>query len=68
VGDEKFRSATRKRIREQLALGTGVILVSHEPSIIRELCDEVLWLEKGKIRLLGETDHVMDAYQASQLS
>ena len=68
VGDEKFRSATRKRIREQLALGTGVILVSHEPNIIRELCHEVMWLEKGRIKLLGETGYVMDAYQASQLS
>ena len=68
VGDEKFRAATRKRIREQLALGTGVVLVSHEPSIIRELCDEVLWLEKGKIRMIGETDAVMNAYHDSQMS
>ena len=68
VGDEKFRAATRKRIKEQLALGTGVVLVSHEPSIIRELCDEVLWLEKGKIRMIGESDAVMNAYHDSQMS
>jgi ABC-type polysaccharide/polyol phosphate transport system ATPase subunit len=68
VGDEKFRSATRKRIREQLALGTGVVLVSHEPSIIMELCDEVLWLEKGKIKMIGDTKTVMNAYHDSQMS
>jgi ABC-type polysaccharide/polyol phosphate transport system ATPase subunit len=45
-----------------------VVLVSHEPSIIRELCDEVLWLEKGKIRMIGETDVVMNAYHDSQMS
>lgn len=67
VGDEKFRSATRKRIREQLALGTGVVLVSHEPSIIMELCDEVLWLEKGKIKMIGDTKTVMNAYHDSQM-
>jgi ABC-2 type transport system ATP-binding protein/lipopolysaccharide transport system ATP-binding protein len=68
VGDEKFRAATRTRIKEQLALGTGVILVSHEPSIITELCDQVLWLEKGKIKLFGETQMVMNAYHNSQMS
>jgi ABC-2 type transport system ATP-binding protein len=68
VGDEKFRTETRKRIREHILLGSGVILVSHEPNIIRELCHEVLWLEKGKVIMQGETNHVMDAYQASQAS
>jgi len=68
VGDEKFRAATRTRIKEQLALGTGVILVSHEPSIITDLCDQVLWLEKGKIKLFGETQMVMNAYHNSQMS
>jgi ABC-2 type transport system ATP-binding protein len=68
VGDEKFRNETRKRIREHLALGSGVVLVSHEPKIILELCSKVLWMEKGKIIMHGETKEVMDAYQASQES
>jgi ABC-type polysaccharide/polyol phosphate transport system ATPase subunit len=66
VGDEKFRNATRDRIREQLQLGSSVVLVSHEESTIREMCDEVLWLNKGQIHMYGETNKVMDAYHISQ--
>lgn len=64
VGDEKFRAATRRRIQEHLALGTGVILVSHDLNIIRDLCDSVLWLEKGSIKLYGDTKEVVSAYEA----
>jgi ABC-type polysaccharide/polyol phosphate transport system ATPase subunit len=66
VGDEKFRNATKARIREQLKLGSAVVLVSHEEKLVRELCDRVLWLNKGRVEMYGATSEVMNAYQSSQ--
>ncbi len=66
VGDSKFRTATRERIASQVGEGSSVVLVSHEEKTIREMCDKVLWLEGGNIRMLGKTDDVMDAYVQNQ--
>ena len=66
VGDEKFRAKTKQRIREQLKLGSAVVLVSHDLQTVREMATRVLWLEKGKVELIGSTEEVIAAYQKSQ--
>ena len=62
VGDEHFRQATRKRIREFVALGSSAVIVSHDQELIREMCDQVLWLEKGNVKMFGPTHQVMAQY------
>jgi ABC-type polysaccharide/polyol phosphate transport system ATPase subunit len=66
VGDEKFRAKTKQRIREQLKLGSAVVLVSHDLQTVREMATRVLWLEKGRVELIGSTEEVIAAYQKSQ--
>ncbi len=39
-----------------------VLIVSHNASTIKELCDEVIWLHDGKIKEIGEPGAVMDNY------
>ena len=43
--------------------GTTVLFVSHSIAQIREMCNKVVWLENGKLRMIGETKKVCDAYQ-----
>ena len=43
-----------------------VLFVSHSLSQIRELCDRVVWLDHGKVKMYGETQEVCDAYEASR--
>ena len=62
VGDENFRQATRRRIKEFVALGSSAVVVSHDQALIREMCDEVLWLEKGTVKMFGPTLEVMTRY------
>ena len=50
---------------ELMSGGTTVLFVSHSLEQIREMCDRVLWLEHGQVRMLGETKEVCDAYQGS---
>ena len=66
VGDEKFRAKTKQRIRDQLALGSAVVLVSHDLQTIREMATRAMWLEKGRVVLIGSTEDVIAAYQKSQ--
>ena len=63
VGDYKFQDKCEKRIQEMMSGGTTVLIVSHSIEQIRRLCDRVLWLEKGKVKMIGETKDVCDAYQ-----
>ena len=55
VGDIGFRKKSENRMRELMSGGTTTILVSHSMAQIREMCTQVLWLEKGEMRGIGDT-------------
>ncbi len=65
VGDYKFQEKCEKRIKEMMSGGTTVIIVSHTLEQIKKLCDRVLWLEKGKMKMIGETNQVCNTYKNS---
>lgn len=62
VGDARFQEKSYTRMLELMHKGTAVLLVSHDLGQIRRLCDRVLWLEGGRVRRLGDTQEVCDAY------
>lgn len=62
VGDADFQYKSGKRMQELMGGGTTVLLVSHSINQIRELCDRVIWLEHGTIKMIGNTVDVCDAY------
>ena len=63
VGDEAFQRKSRQRMMELMGGGTTVLFVSHNLDQIREMCDRVLWLDHGQVKMIGETQQVCDAYQ-----
>ena len=63
VGDENFQKKSREKMKELMGGGTTVLFVSHMMSQIREMCDRVVWLEGGHVKLLGPVDEVCDAYK-----
>ena len=66
VGDMFFRKKSEARIRQLLHGGSTVLLVSHSPGVIRENCTQALWLDRGKLRAVGEPKEVCAAYEKSQ--
>ena len=48
VGDGAFRKKSEAKMREIIQGGATTILVSHSTQQVRELCNKVLWLEKGQ--------------------
>lgn len=64
VGDIAFQRKCLERIAKFKAEGCAIVLVSHEPGQIQELCDEVLWLRAGQLMAHGETGIVVGQYVA----
>lgn len=64
VGDASFQEKSYRRMIELMSGGTTVLFVSHNLAQIREMCDRVLWLEHGRVKMLGEAKSVCDAYDA----
>lgn len=63
VGDFLFQKKCEDRIEQLMADGTTVLIVSHALAQIKRLCNHVMWLEKGRVRMIGETETVCDAYE-----
>ncbi|MBP3261779.1 MAG: ABC transporter ATP-binding protein [Pseudobutyrivibrio sp.] len=66
VGDEFFRKKSLKRVKEMIHGGSTVLLVSHGMGTIKDNCSKVVWIEKGKLRMVGTPDVVCKAYQHMQ--
>lgn len=64
VGDFLFQQKCEQRINALMQGGTTVLIVSHALEQIRRLCTRVMWLDKGKIKMLGDTKSVCDAYES----
>ncbi len=45
--------------------GSTILLSSHEPDLVRTLCDEVWWLGEGRLIQKGDPREVLDAYSRS---
>lgn len=59
VGDADFQEKSKRRMLELMGGGTTVLFVSHSLGQIQEMCDRVLWLEKGSVHMLGKAEDVI---------
>ena len=66
VGDEFFRRKSLKRVKEMIHSGSTVLMVSHGMGTILENCTKVVWIEKGKLRMVGKPEEVCAEYQKMQ--
>lgn len=63
VGDFKFQEKCEQRINELMSGGTTVLVVSHSLGQIEQLCKHAMWLEHGKVKMIGEVSDVCSAYK-----
>jgi ABC transporter related len=63
VGDLKFQEKSSKKIKELLEGDTTLLLVSHSLNDIEKFCDKVIWLEKGEIKMMGNTKEICKKYK-----
>lgn len=64
VGDVYFQRKSLDRMEHFLKSGKTVIFVSHDPQLVQRFCRRAVWLESGKVAMIGEAREVVTAYQA----
>lgn len=62
VGDAAFQFKCMTRIKEIVAKGTSVLLVSHDSATVRSFCSKCLWLKNGEVYAYGKASEIVDAY------
>ena len=65
VGDFKFQKKSEKKIKAMMGNGTTVIFVSHSVAQVEEICNKAVWLEKGKIKKIGNAKEICEEYRKS---
>lgn len=65
VGDGAFRKKSEAKMKEIIGGGATTILVSHSLTQVREMCNKILWLHKGKqIEFGDDVQAICDRYQS----
>lgn len=62
VGDSWFQHKSMAKMRDLMSHGCTVLFVSHSIDSVRALCDEVIWLDSGRIKMQGDVTSVTNAY------
>ena len=62
VGDVNFRKKSREKLNSLIESNITVLLVSHSIKEIRSICEKAIWIDKGKVREIGEVNQVCDNY------
>ncbi len=65
VGDLAFQAKARKRMEEMLARARLMVLVSHDLPALAGLCSTTVWMDHGRVRMIGPTPEVIAAYTSS---
>jgi len=62
AGDKDFQEKSEKKLNE-LVEKTGILVIaSHSKDLLLKVCNRIIWLEHGKVRLDGNPQDVAKAY------
>lgn len=67
VGDEAFQHKCQARLQAFREQGTTIVLVSHDMSEIRQVCQRAIWLDHGSVKEYGLADQVAQSYSQSSV-
>jgi ABC-type polysaccharide/polyol phosphate transport system ATPase subunit len=62
VGDAAFRRRALEALRQLIADGKTVLFISHDMWNVRRLCDQILWMEEGRVRAYGPAGEIAERY------
>ena len=64
VGDVKFRKKSYNKMKQLISnKDRTVIIVSHSSDTLKKLCTSLMWLHEGEIKMIGDTNEVLNAYE-----
>jgi ABC-2 type transport system ATP-binding protein len=62
VGDAPFQLKSMTKMMNMINSGVTVMFVSHAEINVRKICEKVLWLDHGEMKMIGNVTEVMDEY------
>lgn len=62
TGDEDFRVRAEQRMQSLVSKTDILVLASHSRPLVESVCNRVIWLEHGHIRMAGPVSDVLEAY------
>lgn len=62
VGDALFREKARNTLLSHMGENRSVMLVSHNPQMVQNICTRAIWLDQGSVGADGDPEYVLDAY------
>ena len=65
VGDASFQKKCLGRMEDNTQDGKTILFVSHNMNAIKQLCDKVIWIDKGMIKEMGNPEYVINKYLQS---
>ena len=65
VGDFRFQEKCELRIQKMMDKGTTILFVSHSIEQVKKICNKIVWLEHGHLKMFGDTQIICDIYSQS---
>ncbi len=62
AGDAKFKKKAAVKMDELMGQARTLLLVSHALSTIKDMCNDAIWLDHGKLMRRGDPTEIVDAY------
>ncbi len=62
VGDEGFTHKCLDKFAEFKRRGKTILLVTHSLGLVERFCDEALWLDRGRMKGMGDPKRITGAY------
>lgn len=62
VGDQSFQRRSGEKIEQFRQEGRTIVIVSHGLGSLQQLCEDLVWLEKGEVRRIGPAADVIAEY------
>lgn len=62
VGDNNFKVKADKLFSDRFLTDKTIVIVSHSMETIRQYCDRVMLLDRGKVVMIGKPDEVLKHY------
>lgn len=64
VGDSQFVHKCMLRFHQMREQGKTILLVTHDATAVKTLCDRAVWIDKGEVSGIGEASLIVDEYLA----
>lgn len=62
VGDFRFQKKCEERIQRMIDKGTTILFVSHSIEQVKKICNKILWLDHGNVKMFGDAEEICDIY------